>query len=43
MPEEKLKKCSSLTEVTQRFGVSRDAAAVQNRVLAKKQKMGILF
>lgn len=42
MPEELLIGCRSLREVMERFEVSWDAARVQNEVLAKKGKMGIL-
>lgn len=42
MPIDAMKNCRSLNEVTQRFGVSRDAAATQNRIYARKSWMGIL-
>ncbi|MFF3703900.1 ImmA/IrrE family metallo-endopeptidase [Pseudomonas qingdaonensis] len=42
MPELLMKSCASLDEVVNRFKVSRDAAIVQNKVLAKKNKMQIL-
>lgn len=42
MPEPLMRACNSLHEVTQRFGVSWDAASYQNRVFAKKGKMRIL-
>lgn len=42
MPEHLMRTCSSLHEVMRRFGVSYDAAAYQNKVLAKKGKMRIL-
>ncbi|WP_167629343.1 ImmA/IrrE family metallo-endopeptidase [Aquipseudomonas alcaligenes] len=42
MPKDKLIECGSLQEVVERFAVSYDAASVQNRVLAKKNKMRVL-
>ncbi|WP_462383336.1 ImmA/IrrE family metallo-endopeptidase [Pseudomonas sp. Marseille-QA0892] len=42
MPEAKLASCRSLREVVERFGVSYDAAQVQNKVLAKRRNMRIL-
>lgn len=42
MPEAKMIVCRSLAEVSERFGVTLDAAKVQNSVLAKQNKMRIL-
>lgn len=42
MPPERMALCKSLSEVADRFGVSLQAAATQNRVLHNMRVMGIL-
>lgn len=42
MPESRVVRCGSLAEVAERFGVTMDAARVQNSVLAKANKMRVL-
>lgn len=42
MPSDKMVTCRSLDEVVERFQVSRDAAEVHNKILAKKNLMRIL-
>lgn len=42
MPTDKLVQCKSLDEVVERFQVTRDAARVQNKILAGQGLMSIL-